>query len=69
MRCVRNESACCKTKVDSRRRRATSVPFARCRDSSKFISDPHSTCLLASSLIDEDMHILNDVRVNDGEIE
>ena len=30
---VRNESACCKTKENRRRRRATSVPSARCWDS------------------------------------
>ena len=47
----KNESACCKTKENRRRRRATSVPSARCWDSLEYVSDLCSTRLMASSLM------------------
>ena len=48
---MRNESACCKTKENRRRRRATSVPSARCWDSLEYVSDLCCTRLMASSLM------------------
>ena len=47
---MRNESACCKTKENRRRRRATSVPSARCWDSLD-VSDLCCTRLVVSSLM------------------
>ena len=52
---VRNESACCETKENRRRRRATSVPYARYRDSSKRISDLFYSP--DGELRNEDMHV------------
>ena len=48
---MRNESACCKTKENRRRRRATSVPSARCWESLEYASDLCCTRLMASSLM------------------
>ena len=48
---MRNESACCKTKENRRRRRAISVPSARCWESLEYVSDLCCTRLMASSLM------------------
>ena len=48
---MRNESACCKTKENHRRRRATSIPSARYWDSMECISDLYFAHLMASSLM------------------
>ena len=45
------KSACCKTKENCRRRRATSVPSARCWDSLEYVSDLCCTRLMAWSLM------------------
>ena len=48
---MRNKSACCKTKENHRRKRATCVPSAKCWDSFEYVSDLCSTRLMASSLM------------------